>query len=100
MSFIDELKRRNVFRVAIAYVAIAWLIAQVADLALSGFEAPTWVLKAVLLLLLIGFPLALLLAWAFELTPGGLKRERDVDRDQSITFCEDQSFVSKRFRCG
>jgi len=85
MSFIEELKRRNVIRVAIAYTVVAWLIAQVAELALDSFAAPDWVIKTVLLLLVIGFPVALVFAWAFELTPQGLKREKDIDRSVSAT---------------
>ena len=85
MSFFDELKRRNVFRVGVAYVIVAWLIAQVTELALDSFAAPDWVIKTVLFLLAIGFPLALFLAWAFELTPEGIKLEKDVDRSESIT---------------
>jgi len=85
MSFIDELKRRNVFRVGIAYIVVAWLIAQVADLVLNNIEAPHWLMQAILLLLGLGLPLALFFAWAFELTPEGLKKEKDVDRNQSIT---------------
>jgi len=85
MSFIAELKRRNVFRVGIAYVITAWLVLQVADIVLDNIDAPDWLMKAIMLLLVIGLPLALLFAWAFELTPEGLKREKDVDRTQSIT---------------
>jgi len=85
MSLISELKRRNVFRVGIAYVVTAWLILQVADIVLDNISAPEWLMKAVMLLLAIGLPLALLFAWAFELTPEGLKLEKDVDRTQSIT---------------
>jgi len=85
MSFFEELKRRNVIRVGIAYVVIAWLIAQVADLALGNFEAPGWVIKTVLLVLALGLPVAVFFAWAFELTPEGIKKEKDVDRNQSIT---------------
>ena len=85
MSFVQELKRRNVFRVGIAYLIAAWLIAQATELALDSFGAPGWVIKTVLLLLVAGFPIALLFAWAFELTPEGLKREKDVDRAESIT---------------
>lgn len=81
----NELKRRNVVRVGIAYVLIAWVLAQVAELALDSFEAPSWVIKAFLLLLVLGLPLALTFAWAFELTPEGIKREKDVDRSKSIT---------------
>ena len=84
MSFFDELKRRNVFRVGVAYVIVAWLLAQVADLFLENFGAPDWVIKSVLIVLVIGFPLAIFFAWAFELTPEGLKREKEVDRSQSI----------------
>jgi len=76
MSFFNELKRRNVFRVGVAYVIISWLLAQVADLMLENFGAPPWVMKTFLGFLLIGFPLALLFAWAFELTPDGVKRKR------------------------
>ncbi|MEJ2514364.1 MAG: hypothetical protein P8102_03960 [Gammaproteobacteria bacterium] len=85
MSLFSELKRRNVFRVAAAYIVTAWLIAQVAELGLEAFEAPAWVLKTFILLLFLGFPVALIFAWAFELTPDGLKREREVDRSQSVT---------------
>ena len=85
MSFFTELKRRNVFRVAIAYVATAWLLAQVADLVFDNFGTPEWVGKTVLFLLALGLPVAILLAWAYELTPEGIKREGDVDRSESIT---------------
>ena len=85
MSLLEELKRRNVFRVAIAYVILCWLMAQVAALLLDTFGAPDWVLKSLLALLLIGFPFAVFFAWAFELTPEGIKKEKDVDRTQSIT---------------
>jgi hypothetical protein len=85
MSFIDELKRRNVFRVGVAYVIVAWLLLQVADVVLNNIEAATWVFQAILLVLVIGFPLSLFFAWAYELTPEGLKKEKDIDRSQSIT---------------
>jgi len=85
MSFVHELKRRNVFRVGIAYAIAAWLLLQMVDVVVPIIGAPDWVSKAILLLIAVGFPLALLFAWAFELTPEGLKFERDVDRSQSIT---------------
>jgi len=85
MSLIAELKRRNVVRVGAAYVVIAWVIAQVAEFAFSNFGAPDWALKAVVVVLMLGLPLALFFAWAFEMTPEGVKREKDVDRSQSIT---------------
>lgn len=84
-AFFSELKRRNVVRVAAAYVVIAWIIAQVSELALDSFEAPDWVMKTILLLLALGLPLALFFAWAFELTPEGIKREKDVDRSETVT---------------
>lgn len=84
-QLIEELKRRNVIRVAIAYTAIAWLVMQVADVVLESFGAPAWVMKTLLFALAIGLVLAVLFAWAYELTPDGLKREKDVDRSQSIT---------------
>ena len=83
--FWGELKRRNVVRVAIAYAVVSWLLLQVADVVLDNIEAPTWVFQAILLLLVIGFPVAIIFAWAFEMTPEGLKREHEVDRSQSIT---------------
>jgi len=85
MSFIKELKQRNVFRVGIAYAIVAWLLLQLADIVLDNIDAPVWVFQTILLLLVIGFPLALVFAWAFELTPEGLKKEKDVDRSASVT---------------
>ena len=85
MSFFEELKRRNVFRVAIGYVITAWLLLQVVDLVLENIHAPDWVMQVFMLALAIGFPLAVFFAWAFELTPDGIKKEKDVDRGQSIT---------------
>jgi len=85
MSLFSELRRRNVIRVAIAYAVVAWLVAQVAELALDSFGSPDWVMKTLLLFLALGFPFAIIFAWAFEMTPEGLKREKDVDRSQSIT---------------
>ncbi|MDH3750967.1 MAG: hypothetical protein OEU90_15505 [Gammaproteobacteria bacterium] len=84
MSFIEELKRRNVIKVGIAYVIVAWLLLQVADVLLPTFESPAWVMQAFTFLLILSFPLALLFAWAFELTPEGVKREKDVDPAESI----------------
>jgi TolB-like protein len=85
MSFFDELKRRNVFRVAIGYAITAWLLLQVVDLVLDNVDAPDWVMQVFMLALAIGFPLAIFFAWAFEITPEGVKRESEVDRSQSIT---------------
>jgi TolB-like protein len=81
----EELKRRNVVRVGIAYVVVAWLILQFSDLVLENMSAPAWLMQAIMLLLAIGMPLALFFAWAFELTPEGLKTTKEVDRSQSVT---------------
>ena len=85
MNFFGELQRRNVFRVGFAYAVVGWLVAQVADLALESFGAPPWVMKTVLFFMVMGFVLSLFIAWAYELTPEGIKRAQDVDPDQSVT---------------
>ena len=79
MSLFDELKRRNVIRVGAMYAVIGWLILQVADVVLGNIIAPGWVFRAVLLLVILGFPVALLFAWAFELTP----QERSAKKTSS-----------------
>jgi TolB-like protein len=84
MSFFEELKRRNVFRVAIGYAITAWVLLQAVDLVLENINAPDWVMQVFMLALAIGFPLALFFAWAFEMTPDGVKRESEVDRSESI----------------
>src|SRR6266568_939823 len=84
-SFFAELKRRNVYKVAIAYAVVAWLLMQVASQIFPFFEIPNWAVRLVVLLLVIGFPIALVLAWAFELTPEGIKRAEDVDLSKSLT---------------
>lgn len=80
-----ELKRRNVVRVGVAYVVLGWVVIQIAQLLFEAFGTPDWVIKTVIVLIGIGFPFALLFAWAFELTPDGLKKTRDVDVSTSIT---------------
>ena len=81
----EELKRRNVVRVAIAYAIVSWLILQIADVLTPLLHLPEWVGGFVFLLLVIGFLLALILSWAYELTPEGLKKEKEVERSESIT---------------
>lgn len=85
MSFLAELKRRNVVRVGIAYAVIGWVLAQIAEFAFENFDAPPWVLKSFVVAILLGLPVALFFAWAFELTPEGVRRETEVDRSTSIT---------------
>ena len=78
MSFIKELKRRSVFKVTIAYGLVAWLIAQLAEFAIDTFGAPDWVLRTFVVLLLLGLPVAIVLAWAFDMTPSGIKKTSDA----------------------
>jgi TolB-like protein/tetratricopeptide (TPR) repeat protein len=85
MSLFTELERRNVFRVGVAYIVAAWVSLQVADLVLDAINAPDWVIQVLLLLIGLGFVAAIIIAWAYELTPDGIRREKDVQRDQSIT---------------
>ena len=84
MTLFEELKRRNVFRVGVAYAIASWVLLQVADLVLEAIEAPAWVLQALMLVVGLGFIVALVVAWAYELTPEGVKKEAEVDRSQSI----------------
>ncbi len=85
MSFIDELKRRTVIRVAIAYAIAAWILIEITATTFPILKLPDWSVTLVTVFVLIGFPLALIFAWAFELTSEGLKKEKDVDRSESIT---------------
>jgi len=85
MSLFNELKRRNVFRVVIAYAIVAWLVMQIADVVLNNIIAPDWVFQVLMLFLAVGLPIAVIFAWAYELTPEGIKKEKDVDRSRSVT---------------
>lgn len=99
LSFFEELKRRHVFRVAIAYVVLAWLVMQVADVILNNVDAPGWVFHVILMLLGLGLPFAIFFAWAFELTPDGVKRDRKMNDGQSKTdqaTIEETSLVSEK----
>jgi TolB-like protein len=79
-SFFAELKRRNVYKVAIAYAIVGWLLIQIATQVFPFLEIPNWAIRLVILLIALGFPIALILAWAFELTPAGIKRTEDAAR--------------------
>jgi TolB-like protein len=80
-----ELKRRNVYKVAVAYAVVAWLLIQAASILFPTFDAPPWVMKVLVAVVVIGFPLALILSWAFEITPEGIKRKADIPPNESIT---------------
>jgi len=85
LAILKELKRRNVFKVAIAYAVSTWILLQLTDVLTQILGLPEWAPKLILLMLVVGFVPALILAWAFELTPGGIKLEKDVKRTESIT---------------
>src|SRR4051794_1822533 len=78
-NFFAELKRRNVYKVAVAYAVVGWLLVQVTTQVFPIFEIPNWAMRLIVLAIVVGFPVALVIAWAFELTPQGLKRTEDVD---------------------
>ncbi len=84
-GLIAELKRRNVFRVAAVYIIASWLIMQVVDVMFPALKLPDWTVTLIAAIIVIGLPLAIIFAWAFELTPDGIKRDHEVDRSQSIT---------------
>src|SRR5438128_9404897 len=79
INFFAELKRRNVYKVAVAYAVVGWLLVQVATQVFPFFEIPNWGIRLVVLIIAIGFPIALFIAWAFELTPEGIKSTEDTD---------------------
>src|SRR5437899_1877087 len=93
-NFLAELKRRNVYKVAIAYAVVAWLTIQAASIFLPAFNAPQWAMQIVILIVVVGFPIALAFSWAFEITPEGIKRESEVADDQSITHHTGRKIVA------
>ena len=93
-SFFAELKRRNVYKVAVAYAVASWLIIQIATQVFPFFEIPNWAVRLVVLLLIAGFPVALIFSWAFEITPEGIKRETEIASDKSITHHTGRKIVA------
>src|SRR6185437_16662643 len=93
-NFFSELKRRNVYKVAVAYAVVAWLVIQAASIFLPAFNAPQWAMQVVILILAIGFPIALAFSWAFEITPEGIVRESEVSADQSNTHHTGRKIVA------
>src|SRR6201995_4791647 len=81
-TFFSELKRRNVYKVAVAYAVVAWLLIQVATQVFPFFEIPNWAVRLVVIVLILGFPVALVFSWIFEITPEGIKRESEIDPNQ------------------
>src|SRR5947209_4084951 len=83
-NFFAELKRRNVYKVAVAYLVVAWLLIQAASIFLPAFDAPPWVMKICIIVLIFGFPIALIFSWAFEITPEGIKLESEIEPNKSM----------------
>src|SRR5262245_49330538 len=82
-SFFAELKRRNVYKVAVAYLVASWLLIQIATQVFPFFEIPNWAVRLIVLILILGFPAALIFSWAFEITPEGIKRESEIGSSKS-----------------
>ena len=93
-KFFAELKRRNVYKVAVAYAVVAWLTIQAASIFLPAFNAPQWAMQIVILILVVGFPIALVFSWAFEITPEGIVRESEVTANASITHHTGRKIVA------
>jgi TolB-like protein len=93
-NFFAEMKRRNVYKVAVAYAVVAWLLVQAASILFPTFEAPAWVMKIFIVVILLGFPLALVIAWAFEMTPEGIKRTEDVSPTEVIPQWSRRKFAA------
>jgi serine/threonine-protein kinase len=93
-NFFAELKRRNVYKVAVAYAVVAWLLIQAASILLPTFEAPAWVMKAFVVIIVLGFPVAVVIAWAFEMTPEGIKRTENISPDEVIPQWSRRKFAA------
>ena len=83
-DFFAELKRRNVYKVAVAYAVVAWLLIQAASIFFPAFDAPPWVMKIFIIVIIFGLPVALIFSWAFEITPEGIKLESEIEPNRSI----------------
>src|SRR5947209_9042907 len=94
-SFFAELKRRNVYKVAVAYAVVAWLTIQAASIFLPAFNAPQWAMQIVILILVVGVPIALVFSWAFEITPEGMVLESEVHADEAITHHTGRKIVAR-----
>ena len=93
-NFFAELKRRNVYKVAVAYLVVAWLLVQAGSILFPTFEAPAWVMKVFVAIVMLGFPIALVIAWAFEMTPDGMKRTENVSPNEVIPQWSARKFAA------
>src|ERR1700681_782821 len=99
-NFFAELKRRNVYKVAVAYAVVGWLLAQIATQIFPFLEIPNWVVRLVIVLIAIGFPIALVIAWAFEATPEGIKRTEVADAMPPATGQQKHAWIYIVAVCG
>src|SRR5438874_5828518 len=93
-SFFSELKRRNVYKVALAYAVVGWLVIQIASTILPTFHVPEWIVQTLIVIIALGFPIALVIAWAFEMTPEGMKRTENVRPDEKIPQWSRRKFAA------
>ncbi len=93
-DFLAELKRRNVYKVAVAYAVFAWLLIQPGSILFPTFEAPTWMMKAFVIATAAGFPVALIIAWAFEMTPHGMKRTEDISPHEVLPYWSKRKYAA------
>jgi len=93
-NFFTELKRRHVDKVALAYAVVAWLLIQAASILLPGFDAPSWVMTALVAFVVFGFILALIISWSFEMTPEGLKRTAEVTPGEVLPYWSKRKFAT------
>src|SRR6266542_325533 len=99
-NFFSELKRRNVYKVAVAYAVVAWLLIQAASIFLPAFDAPPWVMKIFIIVIIFGFPVALIFSWAFEITPEGIKLESEIEPSKSIKLRSGRKIVAVTIALG
>src|SRR5213596_1876564 len=92
-NFFAELKRRNVYKAAIAYAVVGWLVIQIASTILPTFHAPEWVVQTLIVIVALGSPVALVIAWAFEMTPEGMKRTEDIPPDEKLPEWSKRKFA-------
>src|SRR5213083_3770065 len=93
-SLFSELRRRNVFRVALTYAVVAWLLIEFAAVFVPMFDAPEWIISAFVVLLALGFAVAMFISWVFEMTPEGLKRTEDLSPDEVIPYWSRRKFAT------
>src|SRR6187200_2470504 len=93
-NFFTELKRRHVDKVALAYAVVAWLLIEIASILLPAFDAPAWVMQTLIILLALGFIIAVLISWSFEMTPEGLKRTAEVTPGEVLPYWSKRKFAT------